>query len=261
MSGMPGCRPARSRTSGKFLAVLVVAVAGMGFSSAGAQTAVPIRLRAADGVVIHALRYDAAHPRATILLFHQAGSGKGEYATIAPRLVRQGFSALAIDQRAGGGLFGRNETAAALPRAATYAEAELDLAAAFVWARAQHRPVILWGSSYSAALVFRVAARHPGDVTAVLAFSPGEYLGQPRAVRAAAARVRVPIFVTSAATTPEIAAARAILAASPARVRVQYRPTHGVHGSSTLIAQSNPTGVAANWRAVTTFLDRVAPAR
>lgn len=49
-----------------------------------------------------------------ILLFHQAGSSKAEYATISPRLVAAGYSALAIDQRSGGELFGSNETAAAL---------------------------------------------------------------------------------------------------------------------------------------------------
>ena len=231
--------------------------------SLAATAAAPaaIHLRAADGVVVHGIRYDAARPRATVLLFHQAGSGKGEYATIAPRLAAAGFTALAIDQRAGGGLFGRNETAAALGRPAGYAEAERDLEAAFAWGVAQHRPVILWGSSYAAALVFRVAARHPGQVAAVLAFSPGEYLDDKRAVATAAARVAAPVFVTAASTAAEIAAARAILSASPARVRVGYVPAHGVHGASTLIEAKNPSGAAANWRAVTAFLDRVAPAR
>lgn len=220
----------------------------------------PVSLRAADGVVVHALRYDAARPRATVLLFHQAGSSKGEYAAIAPRLAAAGFAALAIDQRAGGGLYGRNQTAAALPRPATYLEAERDLEAAFAWARARHRPVVLWGSSYSAALVFRLAARHPGQVAAVLAFSPGEYLDDKHAIAAAVTKVTAPVFVTSASTPPEIAAARAILSTTPARVRVQYRPVHGIHGASTLIAAKNPAGAADTWRAVTAFLDRAVPA-
>lgn len=214
-------------------------------------------LRAADGVAIHGVLHAADEPRAVVLLFHQAGSGKGEYATIAPRLALAGYDSLAIDQRSGGDLFGRNETAAGLGREAGYLEAERDLEAALAWARKRKLPVILWGSSYSAALVFRVAARHPDDVKAVLAFSPGEYLGDRATVSAAAAKVRVPVFVTSAADAQEIAAARAILSASPAGVEVQQVPQHGVHGSSTLIAAKNPRGAEDNWRAVMAFLDRL----
>jgi hypothetical protein len=38
---------------------------------------------------------------------------------------------------------------------------------------------------------------------------------------------------------------------------VRFVPSHGVHGSSTLIAARNPEGAEANWRAVLDFLDRV----
>ena len=245
---------------GAMLAVAAVAGVFAGPAPSGAVQGAaeakitPVLLRAADGVVVHGAFCPAIRPRATILLFHQAGSGKGEYATIAPRLAAAGFDALAVDQRSGGGLFGRNETAAGIGRPASYLEAERDLEAAFAWGRARGRPVILWGSSYSAALVFRVVARHSGQVAAVLAFSPGEYLGGPDLVHAAARRVSAPVYVTSAADPGEITAARSILAASPARVKVQFVPTAGVHGAATLIPARDPTGAAANWRAVLAFL-------
>lgn len=217
----------------------------------------PITLTAADGVKIAALHYRSPRPKALILLFHQAGSGKGEYATIAPRLVEAGWSALAIDQRSGGDMFGRNETVAAIGREASYPEARKDLDAALAWSAKQGVPVIVWGSSYSAALVFQVAADHP-EVKAVLAFSPGEYLGKGDPVAAAAARVSAPVFVTSASEKAEIAAATAILAASPATVKRQYTPRAGVHGSSTLIAGRNAAGAEANWKAVLDFLNDTA---
>jgi len=66
----------------------------------------PVTLQARDGVSVSALLYEATQPKAVILLFHQAGSSKAEYATIAPRLVASGYTALAIDQRSGGSLFG-----------------------------------------------------------------------------------------------------------------------------------------------------------
>jgi alpha-beta hydrolase superfamily lysophospholipase len=220
----------------------------------------PVTLTAADGVKVYGTWYRAEHPKALILLFHQAGSSSGEYATIAPKLVAMGYSALAIDQRAGGGLFGENRTARALGREAGYLDAKADLEAALAWAQGRKLPVLLWGSSYSAALVFLVAAEHPPGVIGVLAFSPGEYLGSDTMVKAAAAKVQVPVFVTSAKDPKEIAAARAIESAVPGAGNTLFMPQRGgVHGSSTLIPTRDPQGAEENWKAVQAFLRRVAP--
>ena len=127
--------------------------------------------------------------------------------------------------------------------------------AALAWGKKQGTPVILWGSSYSAALVFGIAA--DPAVKAVLAFSPGEYLGDDAPVAAAARQIKAPIFVTSASDVGEILAANAILAASPATTKQQHVPATGVHGSSTLILKRNPTGAAANWTEVLAFLRNV----
>ena len=217
----------------------------------------PITLTAVDGVQIDGDYRQANNAKALILLFHQAGSGKEEYATIAPRLAAAGYSSLAIDQRSGGSLFGVNATVARLSRPIGYAEAQRDLEAALAWGRRQGIPVILWGSSYSAALVFLVAAAHPQGVKAVLAFSPGEYLDDKHAVARAASTIRVPLFVTSASNADEIGAAHAILAASPAQLKHQYEPRAGIHGSSTLIPARNAVGAAATWAAVLDFLCHV----
>ncbi|WP_247438195.1 lysophospholipase [Bradyrhizobium sp. 139] len=90
----------------------------------------PLTLQAADHVSISALNYEAQSPKAVVLLFHQAGSSKAEYATIALRLAASGYSSLAIDQRSGGTLFGPNETAGRLSKSASYAAAKADLVAA-----------------------------------------------------------------------------------------------------------------------------------
>lgn len=220
----------------------------------------PENIKAADRLNIVGWVYPSTKPRGLILLFHQAGSSKNEYDSIGPRLAAEGFTCYAIDARAGGDLFGDNSTVHLLGESKPYLEAKQDLQAAVDWGRKQKLPVYIWGSSYSAALVFLIAAENPDVVKGVLAFSPGEYLGQPDLVKQAAARVRVPVFVTSASDKGEIAAARAILAASPAAVKVHYVPaTAGVHGSSTLIADRNPRGAEENWRAVEAFLRRLAP--
>ena len=241
--------------------ILTSVVLGASTAAYGQTKPTPITLHASDGVSISGLVYPAEHPKAVVLLFHQAGSSKAEYATIAPRLASAGFTALAIDQRSGGSLFGPNETAARLTHPATYEQAEPDLVASLAWGVQQHLPVILWGSSYSAALVFEVAAEHAADVSAVVAFSPGEYFEDDHPIARAAARLHMPIYVTSAASDAEVQAARAILAASPAAVKTQYVPQFGVHGSSTLIPARDPKGAAENWTHVLAFLNSIPPGK
>ena len=109
-----------------------------------------------------------------------------------------------------------------------------------------------------------VAARRPSAVAAVLAFSPGEYLaslqaGDEHSVKDAAAKVKAPVFVTCAQDSEEIAAARAIVQAVPGASGLaqatQFVPRRGgVHGSSTLRREKNPSGAGENWRAVEQFL-------
>lgn len=222
----------------------------------------PVTFKAADGVTVHGLFYQAPNPRALVLLFHQAGSSKAEYATIAPRLVRAGFSALAIDQRAGGEMFGPNETVAELGHSADFLDAKKDMEAAFAWAKDKGLPIILWGSSYSSSLIFPLAAEHPGEVAALLAFSPGEYFDDKQLVERAAAKVTAPVFVASVRSGDDAAKADQIfMATKNARFVTRSLPTHGVHGSSTLIPSRNPEGAEENWQAVLGFLDKVAPPR
>lgn len=219
----------------------------------------PVTLTASDGVKVYADFYPAdSKSRPYILLFHQAGSNRSEYSPIAPRLVKLGFNCLAIDQRSGGDLWGHhNETVWRLGHSAEYPDVLKDLEAALVWAKSSggDAKVLVWGSSYSAALVFVLAAKHPDELAGVLSFSPGEYLGGSDVVHHAAAGVSVPIFVTSAKDQEEIAGAKSILASSPAKIKMQFVPRiAGVHGSSTLRADRNHAGESENWKAVEEFL-------
>lgn len=236
---------------------------GLANESEAARRGAPkaVQLKAPDGVTVYGTYYPVAAPRALILLFHQAGSSSGEYADIAPRLQREGFAALAIDQRVGGNLYGANRTMAAFKGKADYLGALPDLEAALAWGKAKGMPVVLWGSSYSASLVFLLAnaADAKGSVKAVMAFSPGEYFTDKKMVGAAAAKVTVPVFVTSANTMEEEAEAKAIVSATPSTDRQQYIPRTGIHGSSTLNSTKNPGGADENWTAVLAFLKRVLP--
>lgn len=226
-----------------------------------AQAPQPVELKAIDGVTVFGTYYPVGQPKALILLFHQAGSSSGEYAAIAPRLQREGFAALAIDQRVGGDLYGPNRTMAGYQGKTDDLGTLPDLEAALRWGKAKGPPVVLWGSSYSASLVFLLAdaADAKGTVRAVLAFSPGEYFSDKRMVETAAAKVTVPVFVTSANAMEEEAEAKAIVTATSATDRQQYVPRSGIHGSSTLNPTKNPGGADENWTAVLAFLKRAFP--
>lgn len=214
-----------------------------------------VSFKAADGVTIHGDYYagrDSGDP--LILAFHQASSGRAEYNDIAPLLVDQGFAVLAIDQRSGGTYNGQeNETAKGA--AGTYwvhADALPDLEAALLWAR-QKQPagkILVWGSSYSAALAIVLAGEHP-EISGVLSFSPAEYFDGKPSVREAAAKVRVPVFITS--SNREAPATRQIFEATASADKTQFVPEGaGFHGSRTLLPKTKAT--EEYWKAIDAFL-------
>ena len=230
------------------------------FALSGAA-AEPVVLTAADGVKVYGQYWPAANSKAPLILaFHQAESSHFEYVPLAPRLNRAGFSVLAIDQRSGGSEFeGENQTVQARGGSAPYDDALADLEAALTWGRAHANgaPLLAWGSSYSAALVFVLAAKHPTDVQGLLAFSPGEYLNGPDKVARAARSLRQPVFIDQASSDDEIAASRAIFRVVPASGKTLFvGRAEGVHGSATLRADRNPRGSEENWNAVMAFLTR-----
>src|SRR5579863_5388608 len=229
------------------------------FLALSLHAAEKVTLTASDGVKVYGDFYPAASKsNPYILLFHQAGSNRAEYVPIAPRLVALGFNCIAIDQRSGGSMWGQNnETVKGIGHNSKYLETLKDMEAALAWARSSSNngKVLVWGSSYSASLVFLLAAKHPDEIAGILSFSPGEYFADKNAVHSAASHVSAPIFVTSAKDAEEVDAAKSILAASPSKQKTQFIPeTAGVHGSSTLRADRDPKGEAENWRAVESFL-------
>ncbi len=220
-----------------------------------------ITFPAADGLEVTADFYEAAESRQTpmIVLFHQAGSSRGEYRDIAPRLVRLGFNCLAVDQRSGNSRNGvSNETAAraaAEGKGTAFLDAIPDLEAAVAKAKADYSsgPLVIWGSSYSSTLVLKLMGEQLELADGVLSFSPGEYLGEGNVVRTAAAKVKAPTFVTAASN--EENASRPIFEAIPAEDKVYFLPSSGgQHGSSTL--NDGVANQALYWDAVTAFLAR-----
>ncbi len=158
------------------LATLMVAfAAGSLLPNAYAET---ITTKASDGTTVFGETYygDLGGDAPVVALFHQAGGdGRGEYEPLTGWLNDIGLRAIAWDLRSGGDRFGsENRTAKAFPDGVGYCEALPDLQAALEFTDdvAGEAPVGIWGSSYSAALVFTLAATNPEKVNAVVAASP-----------------------------------------------------------------------------------------
>ena len=199
-----------------------------------------------------------------IILFHQAGWSRGEYLEIAPKLNHLGFNCLAIDQRSGGEI---NEIANETYRRAVkqnlgtnYIDAEIDIVASIEFVKKtypQSKKVIIWGSSYSAALVIKIAGDR-NDLSAVLAFAPGEYfedLGKPSDyVTQSAKNITIPIFITSA--KEEKSNWWKIYEVIPSIGKDYFLPeTKGQHGSRALWEKFPEHN--NYWEAVTKFLKRI----
>jgi len=212
-----------------------------------------------DGLTISADLYDIGDKQKPILLLcHQAGSSRGEYRRISPRLVKAGFSCLAIDQRSGRGMLGvTNLTAqrAAVQRKRTgYLDARQDIEAAIDWIRKQgyKGKLSLWGSSYSSALALMVGASSK-ELTAVLSFAPGEYLPPRGSVGKAAAGLTLPVLIVSPENERVQASALFKLIRSSSKT-LWIKPGI-VHGSKTLFKPRNPE---PTWKAVLAFLNKFA---
>lgn len=212
-----------------------------------------------DGLTVTAELYMTNKKDAPyILLFHQADYSRGEYNGIAPLLNKMGFNCLAVDQRSGSNARGVvNETAKQakkLKMKTQYADALPDLEAALEYAENELKAekIIVWGSSYSASLVFVLAEKHPEAVDGLLAFSPGEYMKvEGRTIEDFARKVTCPVFITSASDETEW---KTMYDKIPSENKACYIPDFpGKHGSSALWESYDKS--SSYWEPVKKFLE------
>ena len=220
-----------------------------------------IQINSGDGIRVTADLYmteDSAAP--FIILFHQAQYSRGEYREIAPRLNALGYNCMAVDQRSGNEVAGvRNlthEMAVEKNLPTEYLDALTDIEAAYVYVKHGIKPekIILWGSSYSASLMFYMGSEHHKNIAGILAFSPGDYFKiNGKEIKTFAARVTAPVFVTSAKN--EYPKWKPIYDAIQSQ-KFSYLPEdEGKHGSKALW-KNNP-GYEHYWSAVEKFLAQI----
>ena len=219
-----------------------------------------IEFKSLDGLVITADLYLAKESSSNyILLFHQAGWSRGSYREIAPKLNEMGFNCLALDQRSGNAVRDiKNETAARAKQkglAMRYPDAYPDLQAALNFIYKEYDPelVLIWGSSYSAALSFVLAEKNMEMLDGMLAFSPGEYFKfEDKTISEFAKNLEMPVFVTSSKS--EEGRWKAIYEAVPSKYKMSYVPDfEGYHGSRALWEAHE--GHEKYWEKVIEFLN------
>lgn len=207
--------------------------------SAGAR-AETVATKAADGITVYGEAYYGALPASApmISLFHQAGSnGRGEYGPLTGWLNGLGYRVIAWDQRSGDGHFGgANRTAAEADGPDGYCDAYPDVEAgiAYAFEAAQGAPLIIWGSSYSASLVWRAAAKSPDAIDGVVAMSTatGGELDKCGA-KAGLPNLNDPgLAVWPRKEEGQAEALSKLLSAKNVEVQIV---NDGVHGSSTLV--------------------------
>jgi len=216
-----------------------------------------------DGLTITADTYIFNPDKKTpfIVLFHQAGWSRGEYNEIAPKLNKLGFNCMAVDQRSGGTVNGvQNETTVLAQKEGkpiNYTDTEKDIISSLEYAKKNFAEgkLIAWGSSYSAALVLKIAGDQPNLVNGVVSFAPGEYfkkLGKtPTWIQDSAKNIIVPVFITSAQS--EYNNWAPIYGLINTDTKTYYLPdTKGKHGSRALWDKFFDS--PGYWKAVTEFL-------
>ncbi len=194
-----------------------------------------------------------------ILLFHQAGSSRGEYNDIAARLLKLDFNCLSIDLRSGGKMnYIANETAQRarednIPNSYLHEQKDLQPAIEYV-KKLTAQSLILIGGSYSASLSLIEAARNE-SVKAVVAFNPGEFFLPKMSVNEQISELEKPIFVT--ATDKEEKYVKKLLEEIPEQFITYYttEDDKNLYGAKILWSENNVSNQC--WLELMMFINKV----
>jgi len=215
-----------------------------------------------DGIKITGDVYMTADEKAPfIILYHQARYSRGEYLEIAPKLNALGFNCMAVDQRSGDAINEvknkTHERAVKAGKNTEYLDAWPDLQATlnYIVDNFESKQIIVWGSSYSSALAFPLAAKYPDIINGILSFSPGNYFElEGKSMADYAKEVNCSVFITSSKS--EEKEWKPIYNNLQSNSKSFYLPEdEGFHGSKALWEENE--GYELYWKAVTDFLNKL----
>ncbi|HRS19626.1 MAG TPA: dienelactone hydrolase family protein, partial [Bacteroidales bacterium] len=195
---------------------------------------------ASDGLEITADIYDTdVESSKYMLLFHQAEYSRGEFQQIATRLIKLGFTCIAVDLRYGNEVnFVNNETAMRAKKGGfpqSMLDCEKDILATISYVKSiDTKPrIFLLGSSFSASLCLKIANERT-DIEAVIGFSPGEFFGNDLRVEEAIRGLQTPYFV--GCPRSEHYYVLQLLSGTQSKKKIIFKPegSDGLHGAKTL---------------------------
>jgi len=218
-----------------------------------------VSFQAEDGLQVTADLYQVNPERPYVILLHQAGYSRGEYKNIARKILKFGYNCLAVDLRSGGEVnYIQNHTALVAVQkgySTDYLSSLKDIEASIKWVKKRSdKPVVLFGSSFSASLSLLLAKDNP-DIDAVIAFSPGEFFEPEINIKAEIKDLKKPVFV--AASKREEPYIKEMFRFVPSTNKTIFAPEKGPgeHGSKSLW-NSNPTS-KEYWLALTMFFSKI----
>ncbi len=219
-----------------------------------------VKFLASDKLEVTADLYLSDSGAPYIILLHGEGGSRGEYKEIAPKLLKLGFNCLAVDLRNGKeSNFVQNETAARAKAnniSVTLLDDEKDMLAAmdYVLKTTMNNRCVLFGNSSSASLAMKTANKNK-KVTAVIAFSPGEYFTPEYQLKDWLEGFDKLLFAAS--SKREHAYVSNLVKDLPQQSTTVFQPTsgEGVHGVQALL-NSNPSS-GEYWMSLMMFVKKV----
>ena len=217
-----------------------------------------VTFTAEDGLDVTADLYEVDKDKPYIIMFHQAGSSRGEYRPIANKMLKFGYNCLAVDLRSGGEMnYIQNHTALlAIQKgySVDYLSSKKDIEAAINWIKQRSdKPVVLLGSSFSASLCL-LEAKNNQDVKAVVAFSPGEFFTPELSVESAISDLEKPVFVAS--SKREYPYIDTLLTNVSSVNKTLFAPSEGGEHGAKSLWKSNSNN-EEYWLALTMFFSKI----
>ena len=210
-----------------------------------------------DGLLITADYYKVENHKGFIVLCHRSHCNRAEYRETAPKFNKLGYSCLAIDQRSGMKVFGEtNETKnrakeQGLPTGYLDVKPDIESAIDYAYNLNDNNPIILLGSSYSAALALLIST-NSSKVKSVITFSPDEHLKKTNLAEEIK-NINIPVYATSA--KKEINQVKEVLRFVDKKYITHFQPeVAGFHGSKTIWEVVK--GYETYWKSLEEFLEK-----
>lgn len=214
-----------------------------------------VTFSSADGLEITADRYFVSDTLPYILLFHEQGSSRGEFQSIAQRLCKMDYNCLAVDIRNGGNNNNISNETSKRCRESKCAKGitnlEKDVQAAIDYALTlSKKPVILLGSGANASLCLKVAGENK-NIKAVIGLSPGEYFLPGVKIQDLSANLEIPVFITSSKS--EFPYASELSSSIPKEYLTLFQPQLGEGGRGTSALTKENAYYSEYWLALILF--------